>query len=589
MLNPAVTEQKCKQWTLRNLVPSNGRIAPLGKYLCALANSLTPEKDKDRPKTRATGQPREPSARRRRLHILYVLNDIFYHVKFRDGNDNFADKCEGFLPTLIRSAASFPGCPKHTKKIRDLISLWEENGYFDAGSITKFRAAVEQALAPQASETSNGANTDGAAVAAKARKEAAFVMPAMHGDPTMPWYDLPAANWLPVLEPNSTRPMKPYMVKPLQLSPGPADKMLVEAVKKLLADVDNLYSGGAHSGSYDIDQMGEIIETDETGGDVVNNGETYYGWSHAFCEKMRARRKKARSGGNTDKDQRSSRSYSRSCSRSPDGRSRSISRGPGLGARDDSRSRGRSLSRPGFKRRRSVSDSRSPPRRMRSYHSRSRSMSRRRSRGHRRSSSRSRSRSRSRLPRMSPSLSPGYSPPSAGRRASPQPAGGNSNNSTSFFNPPPFARQHQPPPPPRGGMPPYPGHGSYHPQAPPPAFPVPPPLPPQNYNDQWPPPPPPPPPQNFFQAGAPAPPQGLPPLPWGGAWPPAPPVPGVGAGYPQLHQHQQSYPPQQYRENEQNSQQPGSQPHGQYGYGRGGAGGYQGGGGGGGQWRGGWA
>lgn len=553
MLNHAVPEQKCKQWTLRHLVPSNGRVAPLGKYLCALANSFTPEKDRDRPKTRAKGQPREPSARRRRLHILYILNDIFYHVKFREGNDNFADKCEGFLPTLIRSAASFPNCPKHTKKVQDLIALWEEHGYFGAASIAKFRAAAEQALVLQGSGENNGAGADGAVAAAKASKEAPFIMPAMHGDPTMPWYDLPAGNWLPVLEPNSTRPMKPSMVKPLQLAPGPADKTLVEAVNKLLDDVDKLYSTQACSGPYDIDQMGEIIETDEISGDIIN-GETYYGWSRAFCEKMKARRKKAKSGRNSDRDQRSS----RSSSRSSDGRSRSISRGPRFGARD-AMSRSRSSSRPGFKRRRSSSDSRSPPRRMRSYQSRNRSRSRTRSRGYRRGSSRSRSRSRSRSPRRSPSLSPDYSPPSPGRQpsngtSSRQPVGNNSTNTVFNPPPPPFAQQPQPSA--------YPSHGSYHAAAPPPPFPVPPP-PPQNYNGQWPPPPPPPPPlQNFFHGRVPAPPQGLAPPPWSGGWP-AP------------HQHQ-AYPPQQHPQ----QQQQGYQPHGQYEYGRGGAGGYQGGGGG---------
>ena len=523
------------------------------------------------------GQPHEPSARRKRLHILYILNDIFYHVKFRDGNDNFADKCEAFLPSLIRSAASFPNCPKHSKKIQNLISLWEEKGYFNAGITAKLRAAADQALVGETSETSRGADTNGASSGVKAARQAPFIMPAMHGDPAMPWYDLPAGNWLPVLEPNSTRPMKPSMIKPLQLAPGPADKTLVEAVNKLLADVDKLYTGHAHIGSYDIDQMGEIIETDEINGDVIN-GETYYGWSRAFCEKMKARRRKAKFGGDTDKDRRSSRSYSRS----PASRSRSTSRSPGprFGARD-SRSRSRTPSRPGHKRRRSRSDSRSPPRRMRSRPSRSRSRSRSRIRGYRSSSSRSRSRS----PKRSPNLSPDYSPPPPDRQSNTKDSGPH------FFNQPPFPPQHQQTPAPLpGGIPPHPGYGGYEPPAPP--FPVPPPPPP-NYNGQWPPPPPPPPPQNFFPLGAPAPPpQGIPAPSWSGGWP-APPVPGMGMGLPQhQQQHQQYLQQQQFQAGAQDPyqqhQQQGYPEQGQRGYGRGGAGGYQSGRGGG-QWRGGWS
>ncbi|KAB5545591.1 hypothetical protein GE09DRAFT_967851, partial [Coniochaeta sp. 2T2.1] len=309
LLNSAVAQcspanvQKCKQWSLHNLVPSNGRVAPLGKYLCALANSFSPEKDKERTKTRAKGKLHEPSARRKRLHLLYILNDIFYHVKFRDGNSNFADKAESFLPGLVRSAAAFPNCPKHAKKIQDLISLWEENGYVTTDAIAKLRTAAEQALVSEKQDASNGTDTQGAAAASKANKEAPFVMPAMHGDPTMPWYDLPAGNWLPVLEPNSTRPMRPSMIKPLQLAPGQADKTLVEAVNKLLVDVDKLYSSEAYDGPYDVDQMGEIVATDGLKGDNAG-GATYYGWSRAFAEKMKARRRKAKSGGDTDRDRR---------------------------------------------------------------------------------------------------------------------------------------------------------------------------------------------------------------------------------------------------------------------------------------------
>ncbi len=154
---------------------------------------------------------------------MYILNDIVYHVKFRNRGESFARKLEPALPALVRSAASFYNCPKHIRKIQDLIGLWEENGYFLPGFVQQLRAAVEQGPSSgEEGKDEDEVDTSASAVA-KAAKTAPWVMPAMHGDPSAPLYDLPAGNWLPVLEPNSTRPMNPSMIKPLVLAQGPAD------------------------------------------------------------------------------------------------------------------------------------------------------------------------------------------------------------------------------------------------------------------------------------------------------------------------------------------------------------------------------
>lgn len=344
-------------------------------------------------------------------------------------------------------------------------------------------------------------------------------MPAMHGDPITPWYDLPAGNWLTALEPNSTRPMNPSMIKPLQLAPGPADKTLVDAVKKLLVDVDKIHGGDASEidgHALDIDQMGETVELDELTGEIIG-GDTYYGWSRTFCDKMKSRRKKRNDPSSEERRQRG-----RSSSRSSD-RSAFQSRSP---------SRSRSSSRAATKRRRI---SASPDRR---GHNRSRSRNRHRgsskdSRGRRswsrsRSiSSRSRSRSRDRSPgqrggaNRGRSISPRYSPPPA---ISAQNNGNGRGYPYPAFNPsapqPPFnadvfsqaqSMGRVPPMPP-----PHPAFGGFQQPVPPP--------PPPNYQGQWPPPPPPPPPmgvppQNYFSGAS------NPPQQFGGGWPPAPPPP----------------------------------------------------------------
>ncbi|CCC10056.1 unnamed protein product [Sordaria macrospora k-hell] len=608
LLNTATAEcslsnvQKCKQWALANLVPSSMRIAPFCKYLVALVNSYGKSPAKDLTESEKK-RGRETSVKRKRLHALYLLNDILYHVKFRNHDDSFAPKLEQALPALVRSASSFTNCPKHIRKIQDLISLWEEKGYFSEAVIKQLRVAVEEAPASvllRRSTTQPTVTTTTSSVP-KPVKAAPFIMPAMHGDPSIPWYDLPAGNWMPVLEPNSTRPMNPDMIKPLVLYAGPAEKSLVEAVKKLLVDVDNIFSKDAANldgPTPEIGQMGEVIETDEITGEVIG-GETYYGWSRNFCEKMKKRNQRGASGNDsrsrTRERTRSSRSRSRSFSPS---RSRDSSRGsdarpafkrPRLSESPEGRYRKRSRSR---SQDRSVSRSRSRDRsrRGRGYDSRSRSRSR--SRGRYRSRSRSRSTSRPGFRQRSPtygsrgrsrSRSPGIIGLRGGQHQPPYHA---PLSATSFpTGMPPRPPQHPgvfvpPPPPPPNQQP----AGNFHPVPPPIGFPVPVPSlpgqphqfpgfpvphPPQTYQGgQWPPPPPgpphqypqhpqhptppshittpSPPPPNFFPPGGPMgvsphhpPPFAAPP---GGAWSPPPPQHANQPPHHHAQQHQQHQP-----------------------------------------------
>lgn len=533
---------------LQHLIQSSNRTAAFGKYLVAFVNSQSGEAN--------GGTATKPSVKRRRLHLLYVLNDLLFHVKHRTKNQTLFSDIEPNLPALFKAVAAFPDAPKHSKKLQDLIQLWQQKGYFPDGVLDKLRTVVTEG--PNADlQTDAGAITQKTAAAASSglSRDAPYVLPSMHGDISTPWYDLPAANWLPVIEPNSTRPMNPSMIKPLQLASGPADKNLTQAVKKLLADVDKIYAQDvrldADSAVVDISQMGEVIEKDEMG--EIVGGETYYGWSRAFCEKMKARK----NGDAMDVDDRRDR---RGSSRS-DSRSRSRSRGRG-------RSSSQGSSRPAMKRRR-ISDSRSRSR----SRTRSRSRQQRRSYSRRRSRSySSRSRSRSHSPRRrsqhdrrdSRSRSRSYSPP-RGLGASHSNAQTPSGPPQNAFAPPIPQQQHyfnQPPPPPPhfpGGTPPnFPGPPNFAPppqhfnawNAPPP--PPPPPPPPAHYQGHWPPAPPPgglpqPTAQGWF------PPNGAPPAPlpgqpqggWAGGWgppsshgspvPPPPPPPGQpqqqGGGY----------------------------------------------------------
>ncbi|KAI1806370.1 hypothetical protein F4811DRAFT_145455 [Daldinia bambusicola] len=480
--------QKSKHWILKNLVQSPARITALGKYLTALAKSFSLD-------LAASRQAREPSSKRKRLHILYVLNDTLYHVHIRDQDPSFAQQLEPAIPDIVQLAAAFQNCPKHSKKILGLIDLWGEKQYFSDTFVQKLRTIAQEAphSAPKDDTPVDGSQ----ATATRSSKDAPFIMPAMHGDATISWYDLPAANWLPAIEPNSTRPMNPDMIKPLQFVAGPADEKLIKAVQDLLVDVDRIYSRGRRGASQrteDIDQLGQRVVLDEITGDVID-GDSYYGWSRAFCEKMKQRRSKTSGSESGQRGRSTTRSHSRS------------------------RNSSRSSSRPAYKRRRvSNSESRSK--------SRSRSRSRRRSysrdRYRRRSYSSSRSRSRTR------SGDRQYGQPNMQSRGRSPPPPPRSYDPPHFANPggkqlPGFPNQ---PPHPN---PPYQQHSTPPPPFPPQSFPplppdlsqfmVPPPPPPQHYQGQWPVPPPIPP--NM-------PPNWIPTMPMGG-WPvppPPPPPPG---------------------------------------------------------------
>ncbi|KAI1016713.1 hypothetical protein LB504_006975 [Fusarium proliferatum] len=420
--------QKCKVWIIDKIAPSAARTTALAKYFNALSKSLQDDGSR-------------PSLKRRRLHLLYVLNDVLYHVVTRNDDFKFATAWEPVLPGMIASAAAFDNCPKHKQKIADLIRLWENQQYVKSSFAKKLEDALASGVAPQAAQEAHAPN-----VSLKLAKEAPFTLPSFHGDSTVPWYDLPATTWLPHLTPNSTKPMFPDRIRPIQLAAGPADKVLVNAVQDLLGEVERMFSKEQKwndEPGNDLNELGERVVLDEITGEVIG-GDTYYGWSRQFCEKMKERKKKDRKGTDRGRSRSRSRSYSRS-------RSRSSSRPTHKRRRASQDSRGRSLSR-------SRSRSYSPDNDRIAKRPRSPSYSR----------SRSRSRSRkARFERPGYSRSPSRSPPRfQDKDAQDRP-----------HRPPPFPQQAPPTP--------------FLPVPPPGEFPVPPP-PPTGYQGPWPPPPPPP-------------------------------------------------------------------------------------------------
>lgn len=407
----------------------------------------------------------KPSVQRRRLHLVYLLNDLLHHAKYHTSDralqTNLSQSLQPYIEELLQLAA-VDAKRGVSRRLRDLASIWEEENYFDRQDLT-------QLLDPSASTLPNShAHPRQQAKSESTVKELPYILPSSHGDPSLPFYDLPAGNLVRLIVPNSSQPMRPEEVRPLQLASGPVDEGLVNALKDFLADVQGMENtrpkpedGGV---APDMDEMGQMSYHDEAGGLA---GDTYYGWSRSFCEKMKRR-------GRTEKDNSSRSSRSRSTSRS---RSR-ISR----------------------KRRRY---SESPNGRSRSSRSYSRSRSRQRGEENGR-----RGRSRSPVGGRTRSGPRSY-PAEGGHHMIGQPRKFDAPNQ--FRDPPPV------PPPPSLGLP-FPPPPLQHGQ-----IPIPPPL---GWTGPWPPPPPPPPSYILSNPALPnlqfppAPPN-LPPPP--GTWPPYPP------------------------------------------------------------------
>ena len=161
--------------------------------------------------------------------------------------------------------------------------------YYHSSYVQKLRETVSYASKVGYANTDKDLKLSEEALSEE-KKDAAYILPPSHGDPLTPFYDLPAGNILPHIVPNSARAINPQLVKALQFTAGPADGNLVIAVKDFLQNVELL---DAHrfedqENDMDIDELGQSVSGDKISGTILG-GEAYYGWSRAFCEKMKKR------------------------------------------------------------------------------------------------------------------------------------------------------------------------------------------------------------------------------------------------------------------------------------------------------------
>ncbi len=339
-----------------------------------------------------------PSTRRRQLHILYLLNDLLHHTKYHlkqsSVHSTLTENVQSHLLSLVSIVSAYDRMKfrNHRRRIDDLLDLWVEKSYFSTLFVQKLRETVEEP--PKTSDARYLGQSHGKLEQASGGQEARapYLMPSTHGDSLTPYYDLPAANMMLHIIPNSATPINPQLLKPLQLTAGIVEESLANALKKFMDEVDPRTNTELNAETRaDIDELGNRVIRDATTGELIG-GEGYYGWSRVFCEKMkmkhdgtehameRLRRDESSRSLSPHKRRRysyseNSRDWERSRSRSTTASRSDLAGQPrsshhGLGGRSSSRSRSRGNRLPRYKNReydssRARSRSRSP--RSRSY------------------------------------------------------------------------------------------------------------------------------------------------------------------------------------------------------------------------------
>lgn len=278
---------------MKNTVPSASRTAAFGKYLVALSSSLGNLGEKNVPNwSNRSGS----SVRRRQVHILYLLNDLLHHAKYHLGHDSvystFTTNIQSYLITLAGIASAYDTVQfrNHLKKIDELLQIWSERQYFHPLYLQKLRDIVGESQETAHSEKAVLSQRKTGEPSREPKTNAPYIMPHTHGELTTPFYDLPAGNMIPHIIPNSSIPINPQVMKPVQLTAGPAQESLINVLKRFMEDVDpNNSTKNEDETAVEIDELGNIVYRDTTTGESLGS-DGYYGWSRVLCERMKRNR-----------------------------------------------------------------------------------------------------------------------------------------------------------------------------------------------------------------------------------------------------------------------------------------------------------
>ncbi|KAI8097391.1 uncharacterized protein BX664DRAFT_326264 [Halteromyces radiatus] len=171
-----------------------------------------------------------------RLHLLYLINDIFHHAIRRQLNWMIT----GFLSRISILLYLIYHCPDATniqvrqQKVLKVLNIWEEKQFFDSNVIQKLRQEIEHGPSSVSSSqfTSSHTDTDSGYIPIPSQQQ-------QQQQQRKPYYDLPAG--LTVVSIKINQP--PYTpINPLSVHQRPTHQHKLPS-KDMLRAVDDFYTG----------------------------------------------------------------------------------------------------------------------------------------------------------------------------------------------------------------------------------------------------------------------------------------------------------------------------------------------------------
>ncbi|KAF2496538.1 hypothetical protein BU16DRAFT_525697 [Lophium mytilinum] len=245
-----VCEQQCRAWILAVVGASALYIDAIATYLKYMSRTCL---DVQALNSRCP-------IPRRRMHILYLINDLLHYARFNQQNWSLftalRDGLKDPVEVIVRSCAGgvMKGHPTSQQKLSDLLSLWQAQEYYPAGLIRTLQDIID---------------------------DRPLAAPTQHGFTGVAWHDQPAGLMVPILDLNPNGPVNTAQIRPISFQLGQASEALKIAVDKLLGSENRDGKGGdLDRGVWDVDEMGQRLEGDRT------SFATYYGWSEDFCKRV---------------------------------------------------------------------------------------------------------------------------------------------------------------------------------------------------------------------------------------------------------------------------------------------------------------
>ncbi|KAF2657130.1 hypothetical protein K491DRAFT_757034 [Lophiostoma macrostomum CBS 122681] len=271
--------QTCKQWILKNIVPSETRVVLLGEFLVSVSKAIVVD-------------PAASSAKslRNRLDILLVISDVLHTLKFHTEGGTSAPI--HFAPYIEELVGLIGICltTKDTqieRKLKGLIKYWHANAFLDPEHLNSIIEGASGLI--RVAQGHPPAEV----------KEVVHTLPDWFGEQSASWHNAPTSYMLErtikqparVVPADSMRVNRFSKKHPTATVSGLLDEYFatVDLLKTPVSyePVDDINEIGNISPDMRPDVLGRVVKEAQgsTATSTANNG---YGWSGAFAEDIQA-------------------------------------------------------------------------------------------------------------------------------------------------------------------------------------------------------------------------------------------------------------------------------------------------------------